>query len=114
MPSTLWRSEAAVGLFDWLGWFNRSTVEPEARMGEEPTAVDKDEFIGARTRFRGEFTPENLAFDSNLQEFATRVAYICGLETAGKIAPDEAHRQIRELYEELSRTHKGLGIGEDE
>ncbi|TXH39454.1 MAG: hypothetical protein E6Q90_16420 [Actinobacteria bacterium] len=74
----------------------------------------RDEFLTPRARFQGEFTPQNLAFDSNLQEFAQRVAYICGLETAGKITPTEAHDQIRDLYEQLARTKKGLGIGEPE
>jgi hypothetical protein len=63
---------------------------------------------------RANSPPQNLAFDSNLQEFAQRVAYICGLETAGKITPTEAHDQIRDLYEQLSRTREGLGIGEPE
>jgi hypothetical protein len=69
--------------------------------------------LAPRARFRGEFTPENLAFDANLQEFAHRVAYVCALETAGKIPPGEAHRRIRALYEELARTHEGLRIGQD-
>ncbi len=101
-----------MGLSDWLRRLLGSGTE-ETVNDDTAREAAKKEFIAPRTRFRGEFTPENLAFDSNLQEFATRVAYICGLETAGKIGPDEAHRQIRELYEELSRTHKGLGIGED-
>lgn len=73
----------------------------------------KDDMLAPRAKFHGEFTPENLAFDANLQEFAHRVAYVCGLETAGKITPDEAHRRIRVLYEELARTHEGLRIGPD-
>ena len=43
-----------------------------------------------------------------------RLAYLCGLETAGKLSPDEAHSRIRDLYEQLARTKKGLGIGEPE
>lgn len=72
----------------------------------------RDELLTPRARYKGEFTPANLAFDANLQEFAQRVAYICGLETAGKITPHDAHSRIRELYEELERSHHGLGIGE--
>jgi len=81
----------------------------EAEGSDVPTT---DEFLTPRARYQGEFTPQNLAFDSNLQEFAQRVAYVCALETAGKITPDEAHSRIRDLYETLTRTHKGLGIGE--
>ncbi len=75
---------------------------------------EKDEFLSPRARYQGEFTPQNLAFDSNLQEFAQQVAYICSLETAGKLTPHDAHSRIRELYEELERSHHGLGIGEPE
>jgi hypothetical protein len=82
-------------------------------MDDPDEPVTKDELLTPRARFKGEFTPENLAFDSNLQEFAQRVAYICGLETAGKITPHDAHSRIRALYEELERSHKGLGIGDD-
>lgn len=77
---------------------------------DEP--VTRDELLTPRARYQGEFTPQNLAFDANLQEFAQRVAYICSLETAGKITPHDAHSRIRALYEELERSHHGLGIGE--
>lgn len=76
--------------------------------------MSADDFLSPRASFQGEFTPENLAFDANLQEFAQRVAYVCALETAGKITPAEAHRRIRVLYEQLERTREGLRIGEDE
>lgn len=76
--------------------------------------MSADDFLSPRASYQGEFTPENLAFDSNLQEFAQRVAYVCALETAGKITPAEAHRRIRVLYEQLERTREGLRIGEDE
>ena len=99
-------------LFRWFGWPFRRDQETDVSESEDvPT---KDEFLTPRARFQGDFTPANLAFDSNLQEFAQRVAYICGLETAGKITPNAAHAQIRDLYEELARTHEGLGIGEPE
>lgn len=120
-------------LFRWFGWpFRHSPVEdgePDAdpRSEEDDIATDddseatrdrsvptRDEFFTPMARFQGEFTPENLAFDANLQEFAQRVAYLCGLETAGKLSPDEAHSRIRDLYEQLARTKEGLGIGEPE
>ncbi len=78
------------------------------------TEDDHEAFLTPKARFQGEFTPENLAFDSNLQEFAQRVAYVCALETAGKITPVEAHRRIRVLYDLLERTREGLRIGEDD
>ncbi|MEI2784382.1 MAG: hypothetical protein V9E82_01570 [Candidatus Nanopelagicales bacterium] len=76
------------------------------------TEDDRESFLAPKATFQGEFTPENLAFDSNLQEFAQRVAYVCALETAGKITPIEAHRRIRLLYQELERSHVGLRIEE--
>lgn len=74
--------------------------------------MSTDDFLTPRASFQGEFTPENLAFDANLQEFAQRVAYVCALETAGKITPAEAHRRIRALYEQLDRSRAGLDIDE--
>ncbi|MEZ5184518.1 MAG: hypothetical protein R2720_02130 [Candidatus Nanopelagicales bacterium] len=108
-----------MGLFDWVGRTLRRPArveEPvnEANPPDEAEVPSKEDLLTPRARFQGEFSPENLAFDSNLQEFAQRVAYICGLETAGKIKGDEAHRRIRHLYEQLARTHEGLGIGKDE
>jgi hypothetical protein len=102
-----------MGLFDWIGWPFRRAPEAHVNESEETEVPSRGEFLMPRARFQGQFTPENLAFDANLQEFAQRVAYVCGLETAGKITPGEAHARIRELYEELARTHEGLGIGED-
>ena len=96
-----------------MGIFGRSNPPPEPGPGDEPPPT-KDELLTPRARYKGEFTPKNLAFDSNLQEFAQRVAYICGLETAGKITPNEAHRRIRELYHELERTHVGLRMDDPE
>jgi len=64
-----------------------------------------------RSRYRGTFTPSNLVFNANLQEFAHRINYICALESNGKLAPDEAYRQIQELWQALKASKKALGIG---
>jgi len=68
----------------------------------------KDQFLFPRARYYGNFTPENLAFNANLQEFAQRVATICGLETGGRISPEEAYKQIRTLWKALKRSKTGL------
>ena len=73
---------------------------------------DLSDFLHPRSRYHGEVKPENLVFNANLQEFAQRVNYICNLETAGKIAPQDAYAQIKELWKQLKRTKKQLGIGE--
>jgi hypothetical protein len=75
-------------------------------------SAGKDEFLYPYTRYRGEFSPENLAFDANLQEFAQRVSYICALETSGKLSQDDAYDRIRDLWKALKRSRKGLGIEE--
>lgn len=74
--------------------------------------MDKDNFLHPRSRYRGKFTPENLAFNANLQEFAQRVSYICGLETGGKISPEQAYHEIKDLWKQLKKSKQELRIGE--
>ena len=73
-----------------------------------------DDFLYPRSSYRGEFTPENLVFDANLQEFAQRVNFICNLETNGKLPPGEAYRQIKALWKQLKTSKKQLGVGEND
>jgi hypothetical protein len=70
--------------------------------------ADKDQYINPRFSYRGEFSPENLAFNDNLQEFTNRVSIICALETGGKISPIEAYKQIKDLWTELDLSKKNL------
>jgi hypothetical protein len=74
---------------------------------------EKEKFLYPRSSYRGEFTPENMVFNANLQEFAQQVSYICNLETAGKLKPGEAYRNIKALWKQLKQSRKELGIGED-
>jgi hypothetical protein len=74
----------------------------------------KDEFLRPRSRYYGEFTPSNLVFNANLQEFATQIGFICSLETNGKISSVEAYRQIKALFKTLKQSKKQLGIGESD
>lgn len=74
---------------------------------------EKDDFLYPHSSYRGKVNPENLVFNSNLQEFAQQVSYICNLETAGKISSISAYQQIRGLWKQLKRSKKELGIGED-
>jgi hypothetical protein len=71
---------------------------------------EKDEFLYPRASYRGEFKPEYLVFNANLQEFAQKVSYICNLETNGKITTTQAYRQIKDLWKELKNSLKQLGI----
>jgi hypothetical protein len=61
-----------------------------------------------RSRYYGEFTPENLMFNANLQEFSHRVSIICGLETGGKISSQEAYLEVAELWQQLEQSQRNL------
>ncbi len=69
---------------------------------------DKEKFLYPTSRYQGDFTPQNLAFNANLQEFAQRVSYICGLETGGKLPPQEAYNQIKALWKQLKKSREML------
>ena len=71
-----------------------------------------DLFLYSNNRYHGDFKPENLVFNNNLQEFTQRVSFICSLETSGKLTPEESYRQIKALWKELKRSKKELGIGQ--
>lgn len=73
---------------------------------------DKDSFLNPISNFRGEFTPQNLAFNANLQEFTNRISIICALETGGKISSNEAYQQIKELWIKLDTSRQNL-LGDD-
>lgn len=69
---------------------------------------EKDQFFYPTARYRGEFTPEHLAFNANLQEFAQRVSIICGLETGGKVPPGDAYKEIKKLWKALKESKQAL------
>jgi hypothetical protein len=71
---------------------------------------DKNQFLYPRSSYRGQVTPENLIFNANLQEFSHKVGYITGLETSGKLSPEEAYSQIQVLWKQLKHSKKNLGI----
>ncbi len=77
-------------------------------MSETPRNIQKDAFMAPTAHYRGEFTPEHLAFNANLQEFANRVVTLCSLETAGKITPEAAYQEIRTLWHELKASKQNL------
>ena len=70
-------------------------------------------FFYPKSRYYGQVKPENLVFNANLQEFAQKINYICNLETAGKIKPEQAYQQIKELWKQLKFSKKELAIGEN-
>ena len=70
-----------------------------------------DFFLYQNNRYNGDFTPEDLIFNSNLQEFAQKISFVCSLETAGKLTAEESYQQIKSLWKDLKRSKKLLGIG---
>ncbi|MCY7272916.1 MAG: hypothetical protein LH702_03985 [Phormidesmis sp. CAN_BIN44] len=72
------------------------------------TDKSKEAFLYPIGRYQGKFTPEHLAFNANLQEFAQRVSLLCGLETGGKIPPGEAYKEIKNLWQQLRESKKAL------
>lgn len=67
-------------------------------------------FLYPRSRYYGNFKPEYLAFDANLQEFSQRVSNICALETGGKLSPEEAFQKLSDLWQKLESSKRQLGI----
>ena len=85
--------------------------EPNEKINEQAAAANeraKNDFIMPRSKYKGEFTPQNLAFNANLQEFAQRVSIICNLETGGKISSQDAYRDIKKLWKDLKASKKNL------
>ena len=74
---------------------------------------EKDDFLYPYSKYRGEFKPENLVFNANLQEFAKKVSYICNLETNGKITSLQAYKEIKVLWKLLKNSKKNLTIDDD-
>ncbi|MDZ7950725.1 hypothetical protein [Nostoc sp. DedQUE09] len=74
---------------------------------------DKNKFLDPRGRYYGQVKPENLVFNANLQEFAQKVGMITSLESNGKLEPEDAYQQIKELWKQLKRSKKELGIGNE-
>jgi len=63
-----------------------------------------------KAKYRGKWTPANVVFDDNLQEFSQRVGFICALESNGKLSPIDAYRQIKHLFDQLRQSKKELNI----
>ena len=69
---------------------------------------NKGEFLYPMGNYYGEFTPQNLAFNANLQLFAQQVMYLCNLEANGKIGPEEAYDEIKKFWKQLKRSKREL------
>lgn len=78
---------------------------------DEKDHSERNQFLHPRARYYGKFTPANLVFNANLQEFAQKISYVCALETGGKISSGEAYQQVKQLYKQLKKSKKELEIG---
>lgn len=74
----------------------------------EPREINKEKFFYPTGRYYGEFTPEYLAFNANLQEFTQRVSIVCALEAGGKIKPEAAYEEIKQLWQQLKQSKQSL------
>lgn len=76
-------------------------------MTDQPPSP-KESFLFPRSKYWGEFTPQQLAFNANLQEFAQRVSLVCNLETGGKMSADQAYDEIKRLWKDLKQSKANL------
>ncbi len=83
------------------------------KMVKKPHDYDKirDIFLCPIGNYYGEFTPQKLIFNSNLQLFAQQVINLCNLEAKGKISPEETYDEIKRLWKQLKYSKKELSKG---
>lgn len=75
--------------------------------------MNRTNFLFPCSHYRGSVKPENLVFNANLQEFSQRVSLIVGLQTNGKLTPQEAFEQIEALWQKLEASKNGLEVGQN-
>jgi hypothetical protein len=92
--------------------YDQTAQQPPEPMPEPNNNPEKENFLHPRSSYHGNFTPANLVFNANLQEFSQRVEYICALETGGKMTSDQAYQEIKQLYKKLKLSKRELGIGD--
>ncbi len=68
----------------------------------------EEQFLYPIGNYYGEFTPQNLVFNANLQQFAQQVSYLCSLEANGKISPEDTYEEIKKFWKQLKHSKKEL------
>jgi hypothetical protein len=71
------------------------------------------DYLFTPNSYKGKFTPENLIFNSNLQEFSHQVSLISELCSQGVVSAESAYTQIHVLFETLERSKQQLRIEEN-
>ena len=69
---------------------------------------DKEQFISPYHSYKGEAKPHHIVFDANLQTFSQKVMFICALENGGKISPQDAYDEIKQVWKKLKKSKKKL------
>ncbi|MDJ0692639.1 MAG: hypothetical protein QNJ41_29680 [Xenococcaceae cyanobacterium MO_188.B32] len=59
-------------------------------------------------KYYGEFTPGNLVFNANLQEFAQQVSYLCTLAANGEMTVQDVYQEIEKSWQQLKLSKKEL------
>ena len=75
---------------------------------EQPS--DSYSFSYHKNPYHGHFTPQNLVFNANLQDFSQRVGHISNLQSKGKLSAQEAYELIEDLWKQLEGSCYVLGI----
>ncbi len=78
----------------------------------DPQWSIRHDFLYPIGSYHGIVTPDRLAFNANLQEFAQKVGYVSGLHAAGKLSSGEAYQRIHSLWRELKHSKKTM-LAED-
>jgi hypothetical protein len=73
-------------------------------------SAQRESLLYQTTSFYGQINPENLIFNDRLQVFNQKVGFICSLETAGKLTPQESLLQIQALWQDLQQVGNQIGI----
>ena len=60
--------------------------------------------------YHGEFSPQRLAFNANLQEFAHQVNQIVSAQGQEQITTADALQRLEQLWQALKRSRTGLGL----
>jgi hypothetical protein len=68
----------------------------------------KEEFLYPIGNYYGEFNPQNLVFNANLQLFAQQVMYLCNLEANGKMSAEDTCEEIKKFWKQLKKSKKEL------
>lgn len=76
--------------------------------------TNKFEFFYPYTAYNGNFPPQQVLFNANLQKFSQRIVYTSNLAHRGKIPLEVAYAEIEQLWQQLNLSKKKLGIDREE